>query len=358
MPRILSLSNVTDQTAEILREGMLSGRWRGTLPGRDQLAGELGVSHTTMESAMRRLAMEGLLVSQGTGKRRRIVLPAGKTIGRHFRVRVLTYEPEDRSSPLFVGLLDQLHNKGFTAKLAAKSLLELGMDVKRVARFIRGVPSDAWIVGAGSHELLKWFGNQPIPVFALFGGWSGLSIGGIRIKKDIQPVIQKLINLGHRRIVLLARGDHMKPDPPLGIQNFLNALRSEGIEPGSYHLPVFGHQPQQLHRCLDSLFKFGSSMPTAIFVSEYQIMLAVRDHLARRGIIAPRDVSLICLDHHESFAWFDPVVAHFAWDHPPITRRIVGWAKEVARGNDNHRQYLTMADFIEGGTIGPVPNGR
>jgi DNA-binding LacI/PurR family transcriptional regulator len=351
-----SFSNVTDQVVDLLRDGMLSGRWRGTLPGRDQLAVELGVSHTTMEAAMRRLAKEGLLVSQGTGKRRRIVLPEGGPITRHFRLRIIPYESADRNLPTFMGLLDQLNKSGFTAKLAAKSLLDLGMNEQRVARFVRGVPSDAWIVGAGSHEVLEWFGNQPMPVFALFGDWSELSIGGIRVRKDIRPVIQKLIHLGHRRIVLLARGDHMKPEPPLYMQNFLDTLRSEGIEPGSYHLPVFGYQPEQLHRCLDSLFKL--SPPTAIFVEENHIMLAVRDHLARRGIIAPHDVSLICLDHDDSFVWCDPVVAHFAWDFLSINRRIVSWAKNVARGKNDRRQTATMARFIEGGTIGPVPQRR
>lgn len=305
---------------------------------------------------MRRLAKEGMLVSQGVGKRRRIVLPEGEPVPRHFRVRILAYESADRYLPMFMGLLDQLIKNGFTAKLAGKSLLELGMDVKRIARFVQGVPSDAWIVGAGSPEVLEWFGKQAMPVFALFGGWSGLPIGGIKVRKDIRPVIRQLVELGHRRIVLLARGDHMMPEPPLYMQNFLDTLRSEGIEPGSYHLPVFGYQPEQLHSCLDTLFKF--SPPTAIFVEEVHIMLAMRDHLARRGIIAPRDVSLICLDHDHTLVWYDPVLAHFAWDFTPIVRRAVRWTKNVARSKDDNRQTFTMARFVEGGTIGPVPKGQ
>jgi DNA-binding LacI/PurR family transcriptional regulator/DNA-binding transcriptional regulator YhcF (GntR family) len=354
--RSSSLSNVTDQVVEILRDGMLSGRWRDTLPGRDQLAVELGVSHTTMEAAMRRLAMEGLLVSQGTGKRRRIVLPSGSTIWRHFKLSILVYESADRYSPLLMGLLDQLNKNGITAKFAAKSLLDLGMDAKKVSRFVRSVPSDAWIVGAGTHEVLEWFSNESVPVFAFFGGWTRLPVAGVGVRKDIQPVIRQLVDLGHRRIVLLARGTHTNPEKQLFIRNFLNSLRNEGIEPGSYNLPVFGYQPKELHRCLDSLFKV--SPPTAIFVSEGHIMLAVRDYLARRGILAPRDVSLICFDHDQSFDWCDPVVAHYAWDIPPITRRVVRWAKNVARGKDDHRQTFSMSRFIEGGTIGPAPRGR
>ncbi len=69
-----SLSSLTDQVTDLLRQGMLEGLWLNTLPGRDRLARELGCSHTTIEAAMRKLSDEGLLVSQGPGRRRKIVL--------------------------------------------------------------------------------------------------------------------------------------------------------------------------------------------------------------------------------------------------------------------------------------------
>ena len=351
-----SFSNVTDQVVEVLRDGMLGGRWRGTLPGRDQLAGELGVSHTTMEAAMRRLAKEGMLVSQGTGKRRRIVLPEGDFQPRHFRVRFLAYESVDRTAPHVIDLLDRLNRNGFTPKLAAKTLLDLKMDAKRVARFVQSVPADAWIVAAGSREVLQWFCDQPVPAYAYFGVKSGLPIAGCAVTKDIQPVIRSLVQLGHQRIILLDRQDHADSGPSLLGQTFLDILQSEGIKPSSYHLPVWGYHPAGLHSCLESYFK--TTPPTALISEESAILLAVRDHLARRNIIAPRDVSLVCLDQDPSFNWCDPLVAHFTWDFAPIIRRVVSWAKNVARGKNDCRQTATMAKFVEGGTIGPVPKWR
>jgi DNA-binding LacI/PurR family transcriptional regulator len=306
-----------------------------------------------MEAAMRRMAKEGMLISQGVGRRRRIVLPAGKTIRPHFKVSVLLYESSDRYSPLQMGLLDELNKNGFTAKFAAKSLLDLGMDAKKVSRFVRGAPSDAWIVMAGKHEVLEWFSNESVPVFGFYGGWSRLPIAGIGVRKDIRPVIMQLADLGHRRIVLLARGTGANPERHYFIRNFMDSLRSEGIDAGSYNLPVFGYLPEDLHRCLDSLFK--ANRPTAIFVSEVHIMLAVRDYLARRGIIAPRDVSLICFDHDLSFAWCNPVVSHYTWDPQSMHRRVVRWTKNVAHGKDDRRQIFIMGNFVEGGTIGPAP---
>jgi len=351
-----SFANVTDQVVNLLREGMLSGRWRDTLPGRDQLAGELGVSHTTMEAAMRRLAKEGLLVSQGAGKRRRIVLQTGQYQPRHFRVRYLAYESVDQSTPHVISLLDRLNKSGFAAKFAAKSLLELGMNPNRVARFVQGVSADAWIVAAGSRKVLEWFCEQPVPAYAYFGVKSGLPIAGCGVRRDISPVVRRLIQLGHRRIVFLAREVHTAPKPSFFTQLFLDVLRSEGIIAGSYNIPTWGYHPEGLHRCLESLFK--TTPPTALITDETPIMVAVRDHLARRGIIAPRDISLICLDQDPLIAWCDPIVAHFSWNYAPIGRHVVRWATNVARGKHDYRQTAIAAKFIEGGTIGPVPSAK
>ena len=69
----------------------------------------------------------------------------------------------------------------------------------------------------------------------------------------------------------------------------------------------------------------------------------------------PEDVSLVCTDYDPDFAWCRPSVAHIHWDYSPVVRRVVRWANSVARGKNYRRQTLSKAEFIEGGTIGPVP---
>ena len=88
---------------------------------------------------------------------------------------------------------------------------------------------------------------------------------------------------------------------------------------------------------------------------EAAIFIAARTYLADRGIAAPRDVSLVVADRDPSFAWSDPTPCHIDWDYRPLVRRIVRWAKNVAQGKDDRRQSGTESEFVEGGTIGPVP---
>ena len=347
-----SFSNLTEQVAKTLREGMLSGRWRGSLPGRDQLAGELGVSNTTMEAAMRRLGKEGLLVSQGAGKRRRIVVSENHIVPRDLRINFLSYESLSPGLPQVLDLMDQLRKAGFAVEASPKSLLDLNMDVKRVARLVQQNSADAWIVASGSREVLEWFCKQSIPAYAYFGNKSDLPIAGCSVRRNISQLVQRLVALGHRRIVMLIREEHLKPKLSFFATLFMEALREAGINPNSYNLPIWGYQPESLRRCLDSLYK--TTPPTVLITSEASIMLAVRDYHAYRGIMSPRDVSLITLDQSSNFAWCDPMIAHFVWDAKSLNRRVVRWARHVAFGIEDKRHIFTKTKFIEGGTIGPA----
>jgi DNA-binding LacI/PurR family transcriptional regulator len=249
--------------------------------------------------------------------------------------------------------LADLDRAGFAVGFARKSLLELGMDPERVARFVSKNRADAWIVCSASREVLEWFSHQSVPTFALYGVKSGLPIAGSSPWKDPEVVVQRLVELGHHRIVMLTRQERLTPRPALYEQAFLDALKAHGIVTGSYNLPHWGNTSEELHRSLDPLFKH--TPPTAFMINEPPLFIAVRDHLAQRGIIAPRDLSLICDDRDAALSWCDPEVACFEWNFAPIRRRILNWAKRVAQGKDDRRQTFTMARFVEGGTIGPAP---
>lgn len=350
-----SFSSVTDQVTQRLREGMMEGRWKETLPGRDRLALDLGCSHWTVEEAMRRLAKEGLLESLGSGRRRRIVKPAGKSQRRPLKVTILLYEPSDRKTGYLIELVHELKNAGHEAGFAAKTMRCLGMSVSRIARFVSAMESDAWVVLAGSRDVLEWFGGQPLPVFALFGRYRSAPVAGMGIDKmpAYAEVVDRLVRLGHRRIVNVVREDRRKPAPSALDRFFLEQLRKHGIATGSYNLPNWRDTPSGLQKLLDSLFRH--TPPTALLLDEPLLFVAARDNLAMKGIIAPRDVSLVCCDHDEILDWCVPAITHIQWNPRPLVRRMVRWADQVSRGKDDRRKSVTDAKWFLGGTIGPVP---
>lgn len=333
---------------------MESGRWRETLPGRERLARELGVNHKTVEEAVRRLVAEGWLVPQGGTRRRRIVVPDGEVKKRELRVRILLFKRSDAAEPWSGALLSGLHRAGFHAQFALSSLTELGMDVTRVRRFVEKTEVDAWIVCSGSREVLEWFAGQEMPVIAMFGRFTKLPIAcsSPRIVPSMQTAVRRLVELGHRRIVLLAGESRRKPFPALFEQKFLLQLDALGLPVGRYNLPDWEESAEGLRICLDSLFT--QTPPTALIFGENQFFVAGYQHLARRGIHAPENISLICSDPDPSFAWCKPSLSHFSWDPDPVIRRVVRWVQHVATGKQDRRQVLFEGKFIEGGMIGPA----
>jgi len=359
---------ITEQVAEHLRGEMLRGRWGGTLPGAPRLAEHLGVNHKTVAAALRMLEHEGLLVAQGMGRKRLIVLPDAKT-AHPMRVGILVYEPADHLLGFIVEIRHALAEAGHDAIVVSElrraqvdednpnALTDPAKRVARISHLVNQTAADAWVVMAGSREVLEWFSAQPMPTIALFGRRRGLPIAGTGPDKPsvIAAATRKLIELGHRRIVLLCRRMRRLPEPGESERSFLGELAIHGIQPGAYHLPDWEESIDGFYAVLESLFQL--TPPTAILIDEVPFFAATQQFLARRRIRVPEDVSLICTDPDPSFVWCRPSISHIRWDSRPVERRIVRWAAAVSRGRQDLRQTSTPAEFVVGGTIGPVVDG-
>lgn len=321
------------------------------MPGVNQLAPELGVTRKTVEAALRQLEHEGLLISQGPGRKRLIVLPSGASM-RPMRVAILLYEPTDRHLEYIVELQHALAEAGHTVITAANSLTELSMDVTRVSRLVKQTAADAWIVVAGSSEVLKWFCAQPVPVFALFGRREGLPIAAVGPDKTpaLAAATRHLVNLGHRRIVMLCRQLRRLPKPGGSEQAFLDELKAHDLPVSDFNLPDWEESKEGFQKLLRSLFRV--TPPTALIVDEASFFVTTQQFLAGRGIRVPEQVSLVCTDADPIFAWCTPSISHISWDTRTVVRRIVRWAATVSRGGRDVKQTSVPAQFVIGGTIG------
>ena len=316
------------------------------------LAEELGVDRKTAALALAHLEDEGLLVGQGPGRPRRIVLSADHAPST-LRVAMLLYEPSDQSLDYIIDCQRKLEAAGHTVFYAPSSLTEIKMDVKRLARMVKKTEADAWVVGAGSHEVLQWFIEQKTPVFARFGRRRALKIAGISPDKipAIVEATRRLIELGHQRIVLLSSLLNVS-EPGAAGTAFLDALSAGGITAGSYNLPGWEGGIEGLYAYLDSSFQ--RTPPTALIVSSSSSYFATLHFLLNQNIQMPQDCSLVCTDDDLYFKQCRPSVAHIRWSRRPVVSRIVRWVNNVSQGKEDTRQTLIKAEFVEGGTIGPA----
>jgi DNA-binding LacI/PurR family transcriptional regulator len=333
----LRFYSITAQVAAHLGNELRRGRWRGAMPGRNQLAEELGVSSRTVDLALQMLEKERLLVAQGNGRSRLITVPQTAVEAPELRVALLMGDHATRLPNILHHLLDRAGHRAF---FTSKTLLELGMDVRRIAHLVRKVNADAWIVGAGSRAVLEWFAGQPTPAFALFGHRYGLPIAGVG--PDKAPVMAEAA----RRSVRL-------PQPTPILRAFLDELEAAELVTGPFNLPDWDESDQGFENILNSLF--AHTPPTALILDEPFEYHAAYHHITRRGLRVPEDVSLVCTDYHPTFAWCRPTIAHFFWDYRPVVRRAVRWANNIALGKEDRRQSGTKVKFVAGGTIGPAP---
>ena len=352
--RKLVLRSAPEQVADHLREEILRGKFRLGMPGYRALSGELGVNHKTVRAALELLERQGLLVPQGAGKRCQVMVPENpESTGLH--VRILLFHIGDRKIRDMLELFDHLHSSRHIPDFANRSQMCLKSDVDRISRFVARNPADAWVVFGGSREILEWFAKQEFPSLALLGRMRGLRMPGVKPDKVAaqRAAVRRLVDLGHRRIVKIVLEGRVKPHPGLLERSFLEELEAAGIPTGPYNLCTWNGNPKELYIRLEALFRH--TPPSAVFLDAVSVFYATQDYLARKGILAPDHVSLICDDPDPPFTWYEPSVAHIDWAFEPLARLVVRWLDNVAAGKDDYRQSFAKATFIDGGTIGPVP---
>ena len=357
--------SILDQTAEHLREGIRTGRWRGELPGVLRLAAECDVSKGAMRGALRLLEKEGLLSAGRAGGRRTVLSANGaasangvKAKARALRVAILLCDPLEKESTVMRQSLRDLQRglegAGHAVAFAPKTQAELRFDLARIAKLVAATPADAWVVASAPREVLEFFAAQPLPAIAMGGRSLGLPMAGAGV--DGTPAIctaaRRLLALGHRRIVLVCPRAWRQPAGGRTVTAYSAELAAHGIAAGDYHLPDFEPTAAGMHALFESLFRI--TPPTALILETAEHTMAALAFLAARGLSVPRDVSLVCLYPDTSLQWCDPPVAQLRWEEALIVRRVVRWCRAAARGKVDRAHVLVPAEFDEGGTIGPV----
>ena len=354
--------SISELAAEHLREGLRNGRWGETLPGVARLAQDLDVSRQTLRTALRQLETEGILIDRGLGRSRGIAASGAKNASRRpLRVAILYHERRLADSPdtalVLTEIMHSLEAAGHTVCICKKSQLGLKHDVRGLARQLAETRADAWLVMAGARPLLEWCTGQSTPCFALYGRAENLPLAHTGVDKvpAYRAATRQLLALGHRRIVLITREERRKPTPGLTERAFLEELTAHGVQTSSYHLPDWEETPEGFSRMLERVFHY--SPPTALIINETPRFFAAREFLASRRIHVPEQVSLVSTDCDASLAWHHPAIAQIRWDNTHIVRRVVRWVAAVSKGKADRKSIKFPADFVPGGSIGPVWKG-
>ena len=351
--RQIKIKTAVEQISDAIRESIQSGEMKGTIPGAGRLAKALGVNHKTVESALRDLESEGLIINKGARQSRSVNSKNLKPTNSGIRIAIFLQDQSDVRDVMMVEIKHRLEESGHYPFFVNKSMIDLRMNKRRIARIVNRTETDAWILLAAPKEILEWFSKQETPAFAVFGNrLEEVNIAGASPGKS-HPVVQAtqtLIDLGHRRIILIIRKYQREPIST-SAQAFLDVLNSNGIQSSDFNLPDWEETGEGFNQLLESIFKI--TPPTAIITDEPFQYLAAHHFMVNRGIQIPKHLSLICSDYDPIFKWCMPSVSHITFSNKPLLRRINDWAQNVKNQKNDLRQTILKATFVPGETIGP-----
>ncbi|MBN8456905.1 MAG: LacI family DNA-binding transcriptional regulator [Verrucomicrobia bacterium] len=234
---------------------------------------------------------------------------------------------------------------------------DLGNKLSRITRMVEAAKADAWVVYAAPNEVIRWFSSHSAPALAMGRVPGGLQMASAitDLSEALHAAVRELTRHGHRRIVAVSPESWRVPEPSNTAKRFLTAMKANGHQPSNYNLPNWECTPAGLENLLNSLFQI--TPPTALLFVDPAACVAALGFLGRRGLLIPRDVSILCMTSGPMFDLLPQRLAHFEWPIDSHIHRIVRWVGRVAMGEIEKQETIFPAIFHPGETIGPASHG-
>jgi DNA-binding LacI/PurR family transcriptional regulator len=343
-----------DQAIAHLRGEIASGRLRGHLPGVRLLGTSLGVSPPTVSAAVRHLVAEGVLIHEGARKRLRIAAPDGigdRPRSAHRKVLFLTPTSLADIMPVALEILSRLLIARPQWNIRQFAVAAAGGNPSRRQwdALIKTEQPDQVLVFSGRPEQARWAAARETPVIFLGGdpGQVRIPILGLRAADMLTVALDRLLDLGHRRICLPFCGQ--APGFVERQREFFAAKLAERDVPfvPSYHAPVAKEDnPAALESLVRGVFKLRA--PTALLALDWNHLLFLMSYAARRGLRVPEQLSMVLLSEDRNLPWLTPRPAHFRYPIHHLVKVLIRWIENGPPSPDATMALDVTFDPAEG----------
>ncbi len=351
--------SAAEMAAEAIKAELAAGRWTERLPGSRVLAEETGVSQPTVAAALARLVDEGWLEHAGDRKAFRIV---------HDAARLAAMRPEPARRVIFVTHLEVGELPDTTRKVidaTRRRVADRGWPTEfRTVDFVHAksahkswddvLPADpdvSMIAVFGRPAIAEWAERRGARMIFLGGIAQGHSIPVIGLKSSmmVDDAMQRLIELGHRQIVL-----PLCERPPTFAEG-IKAVVKQRLEAAgatyvaSYHTPESEYlTPEVTWRMMATAF--ARMRPTALVFLDWKELVTTSCLLSKLGIRIPDDLSVILLNEQMEADWFVPKLACFRFPIKRLAGALANWVAGKPLAPD---QWQPKADFEAGESLAP-----
>jgi len=276
-------------------------------------------------------------------------------------VRTLNYQPNlqarnlrQQSSGIVGLIIPNLLNAYYTtlANLLSQSLYEIGYHLwlaatqddpeieKSMLHDMLGYPVEGliWVPTRGDDErLLKYIKDRHIPSLTIVRRVHNDVLDTIvfQDRAGTEIAIQHLINLGHRRIAYIG-GDIRHTSNRERWGGYITALESAGL-PRRDEWVKFGSNWSTLGEIATNELFQAAEKPTAIFVASNAIMPGVLRTLQQRQVNIPGNVSVVCFDDLDWFAFSVPPITAITHDHNKLANTTIDLLMKRIEGNKEQK---------------------
>jgi DNA-binding LacI/PurR family transcriptional regulator len=352
LPRRLSL---VAQTAQSLRDGIQSGRWREHLPGERELCAHLQVSRPTLRAALAELQRKGWLGVADRRRRRIKTRPAGAGRAPRNNVAILAPHTFLAMPPAVMFVMDalrqQLAELGYATEFLVNRACFSAQPARALEKLVRQHPAAVWVACGSKQPMQRWFIRRQLPCVVIGSCAPDMALSSVDAdhRATCRHAGAILLRKGHRQLALVLPRDAFGGDvnSEEGLREALVAAHATAA------LRVLRHDGTTAHLCslLDAALRLPDP-PTAFLVARAVNALTVMMHLMRLRKRIPQDIAVISRDDDPVLQAVVPSVARYTINPAQLARRLAITVRQLAEGGaPPARATRLVPRFLPGETV-------
>ena len=220
-----------------------------------------------------------------------------------------------------------------------------------------------WVPTAGTTRLLDDLRTQKVPAVSIVRRVSDDALDTIVFEdfSGSRAATRHLLSLGHRRIAFIG-GDINYSSNRERWEGFLSMMDESGVPVDEKLVKLGAVRSLWGSLAITELLSLAPP-PTAIFIASNAIMPGVMKALRQNGVAIPEQISLICFDDLEWFAYFNPPISAVATSHERLAEAAVNLLmRRIQEPFDPERPPLLMKVsfelMIRSSTIPPIDQNQ
>lgn len=187
----------------------------------------------------------------------------------------------------------------------------------------------------------------------------GVSMIMPHYRKAVKEAVNRLIDLGHRRISILPNLSYPMAQNTPGNHRFagyVDAFVEHRMPFDMQYIPTSCKTLDDVAACISDMFnpEITEKPPTAICTDEPFVLAKVLKQLVQMGLRVPEDVSLICFSTSTLSSVTTPELTTMGFDPVKFAKLAMDMLEDLIDKNESRTEVIDL-EFSEGGSIAPPP---